>query len=219
MQRTRGERTYGQYCPVAAGLDLIGDRWVLLICRELVHRPRGFNEIKHALPGLASNLLSTRLRTMTADGLVAREGTGYRLTEQGRAVIPVLRAVARFGVGALATEPAEPIDALRLARGFLLPWLSTRQFPISTRQLPAVVVVHAPDGTAVDLLTGQDGVQLRERAPGEAAPGPDAVVLHVDAQNIAAVRRDGAEFTGSAEGPEPARSRVLKALALTPPTE
>ena len=209
LERTSGERTYGQFCPVATGLDLLGDRWVLLICRELIDAPRGFNEIKRALPGLASNLLTTRLRTMTADGLVERVDEGYRLTEEGRTVLPVLRAIARFGVGALPAEPPDRLDAVHTARGFLMPW-------ISGRQMPPLVVVHTPDGTSADLITDDGGARLRERAPAEPPAGPDVVTLHVDPQNLAAVRRGQAAFTGTAQGPEPARTRVLAALALQP---
>lgn len=208
MERVSGERTYGQYCPVAAGLDLIGDRWVLLICRELLDSPRGFNEIKRALPGLASNLLTTRLRTMTADGLVARDELGYRLTDDGRAVAPILRAVARFGVGALSGMTPEPLNALRVARGLLLPW-------IAAGRMPALVVVRVSDDSAADIVTEDGGVRLRERAPDEPPVDPTVVVLRVDPQNLADVRGKGAQFTGSAEGPEPARTRVLEALALT----
>ena len=53
---TRTERTYGQWCPVAAGLDVLGDRWTLLICRELLIGDRRFTDLRAALPGLAPNL-------------------------------------------------------------------------------------------------------------------------------------------------------------------
>lgn len=210
LERTDGERTYGQYCPVAAGLDLIGDRWVLLICRELLDGPRGFNEIKHALPGLASNLLTTRLRSMTADGLVARGDDGYRLTEEGRTVIPVLRAVARFGVRALDTDPPQALDAMHTARAFLLPWVSARRMP------PLAVVVHTPDGSAADIVLTGDGVRLRRHEAGDVPTGQQVVSLHVESQNLAAVRRNEAEFTGTIEGPDELRGMVLEALGLTP---
>lgn len=205
LERTGGERTYGQYCPVAAGLDLIGDRWVLLICRELVGGPAGFNQIKRALPGLASNLLSSRLRMMCANGLAERGDDGYELTAEGRSVIPVLRAVARFGVAALDGEPPQSFDAVRVARGFLLPWTSVRQ-------LIDPVVIHAQDGTYAELVVNADDLQVRAVQAPDSVAG--AVHLHVDAGNLVEVRQGSAPFSGVAEGPAEASERVLRALGL-----
>src|SRR6476660_7578607 len=105
------ERTYGQFCPIAAGLDVVGDRWVLLICRELAFGDQRFTDLRSALRGIAPNLLSARLRMLTAAGLVTTAElpppaarTVYRLTAAGRRVIPVLRAVARFGAPYLEGE-------------------------------------------------------------------------------------------------------------------
>ncbi|WP_134322004.1 winged helix-turn-helix transcriptional regulator [Cumulibacter soli] len=206
-ERAVAKRSYGQYCPVAAGLDLIGDRWVLLICRELVGGPRGFNELKRALPGLASNLLSTRMRTMVADGLVARDEGGYRLTQEGRAVIPVLRAIARFGVRGLSSEPTEPVNAYRSTRAFLLPWAMSDK-------LPPLVIVHAADGSRADLVVENGVAGVREHADSSSS---DVVHLHVDAGNLASVRRGESTFTGHVEGPGAAAAAVLAALLLTPP--
>src|SRR3954470_21436374 len=94
------QRTYGQYCPIAAGLDLLGDRWVLLICRELSIGDRRFTDLRTALTGIAPNLLSERLRALSAAGLVTcaelpppAARSVYRLTEAGRGVLPVLRSL------------------------------------------------------------------------------------------------------------------------------
>ena len=113
----KADRTYGQYCPIAAGLDVVGDRWVLLICRELLMGDRRFTDLRAALPGIAPNLLTERLRTLQAEGLVTTvelpppaARTVYRLTDSGRSVVPVLRAMARFGVQFLDDEPGAPLD-------------------------------------------------------------------------------------------------------------
>src|SRR5215213_2570175 len=99
----KADRTYGQYCPIAAGLDVVGDRWVLLICRELLMGDLRFTDLRASLPGIAPNLLSERLRALQAEGLVTTAElpppaarTVYRLTDAGRSVVPVLRAIARF---------------------------------------------------------------------------------------------------------------------------
>jgi DNA-binding HxlR family transcriptional regulator len=98
-------KTYAQYCPIAAGLDRIGERWTLLILRELSFGPKRFTDLREALPGIAPNLLSERLRGLEADGLVTQtelpppaSRTVYVLTETGREIRTLLRAVARFGL-------------------------------------------------------------------------------------------------------------------------
>src|SRR5258706_16403444 len=98
------ERTYGQYCPIAAGLDLIGERWTLLPLRELSMGDRRFTDLRAALPGIAPNLLTERLRSLRAIGLITAvelpppaARSVYSLTEGGRRIEPVLRSVARFG--------------------------------------------------------------------------------------------------------------------------
>lgn len=123
------ERTYGQWCPVAAGLDILGDRWVLLICRELLISDQRFTDLRAALPGLAPNLLTERLRSLQAAGLVETAElpppaarTVYRLTEEGHGVTPILRALARFGVQHLDGDPSATIDARRALHSLILPW-------------------------------------------------------------------------------------------------
>jgi DNA-binding HxlR family transcriptional regulator len=102
-------RTYGQHCALARALDLIGDRWSLLIVRELLVRDCRFVQLRRGLPGVASNLLAERLReleaaevvgTITADGV-----TRYRLTDRGRALAPVVHELARWGAPAMLAGP------------------------------------------------------------------------------------------------------------------
>jgi DNA-binding HxlR family transcriptional regulator len=90
-------RSYGQYCGLARGLDLIGDRWVLLVVRELLNGPRRYGELLDGLPGIATNLLSERLRTMQTTGLVTRtEDDRYALTEWGQGLREVVFAIGRW---------------------------------------------------------------------------------------------------------------------------
>lgn len=117
-------RSYGQYCPIATALDLLGDRWTLLILRELLGGPRRYSDLRAELPGIATNLLSDRLRLLAAEGLaepfevpapMAR--TLYRLTDAGWQYIPpVIAALARFGADRLGAEPGREISPLT---GFL----------------------------------------------------------------------------------------------------
>jgi DNA-binding HxlR family transcriptional regulator len=92
-------RSYGQYCGLARGLDVIGDRWVLLIVRELLNGPRRYGELLDGLPGVATNLLAERLRAMQADGLVIRTAYhGYALTERGLGLREVVFAIGRWAL-------------------------------------------------------------------------------------------------------------------------
>lgn len=126
---TGSTRTYGQYCPLAVGLDVLGDRWTLLICRELALGDQRFTDLRTSLTGIAPNLLSERLRALQTAGLVTSvelpppaARTVYRLTEQGQQVLPVLRSLARFGVQYLEGPPPETYTARRAASSLLVAW-------------------------------------------------------------------------------------------------
>jgi DNA-binding HxlR family transcriptional regulator len=113
-------KSYQQYCSVARALDVVGDRWVLLIVRELLTLgPSRYSDLKRGLPGIASNLLAERLKAMEAEGLVDRYdalppvGTSlYRLTARGRELQDVVHALARWGLGRMDTG-AEDDDAVQ----------------------------------------------------------------------------------------------------------
>jgi DNA-binding HxlR family transcriptional regulator len=100
-------KSYGQYCALARALDVIGDRWALLIVRELLNGPRRYGELAHGLPGIATNLLAERLRTMHANGLVAKtDDDRYQLTDRGQELREVVFAISRWG-GPLMGRMAE----------------------------------------------------------------------------------------------------------------
>lgn len=99
-------RSYGQFCGLARALDIVGDRWNLLIVRELLPGPLRYGELKASLPGVASNLLAERLRTMEDTGVVERvlgdPGILYGLTRWGAALQEPMEALGRWGVPLLA---------------------------------------------------------------------------------------------------------------------
>jgi len=107
-------RSYGEYCSIAKALDVVGDRWTFLIIRELLIRGAcRYTDLKDGLPGIATNLLSDRIRELEAAGLVRREDapppvatTLFRLTDAGVELEPVLDAIGRWGVRYMV-EPAE----------------------------------------------------------------------------------------------------------------
>jgi DNA-binding HxlR family transcriptional regulator len=107
-------RSYGQYCSVAKALDAVGDRWTLLIIRELLLQgPCRYTDLRNGLPGIATNLLADRLHELEAAGLVRREEaappvatTLFSLTEAGAALEPSLEALGAWGIRYMA-EPAD----------------------------------------------------------------------------------------------------------------
>ena len=106
-------KSYQQYCGIAAALDVVGDRWTLLILRELSFGDHRFTDLRAGLPGIASNLLADRLRDLEGTGLVEQRElpapaarTVYTLTRSGTRVRPVLRALAQFGLP-LLDDPVE----------------------------------------------------------------------------------------------------------------
>jgi DNA-binding HxlR family transcriptional regulator len=106
----KGRRTYDQECGLAYALDLVGERWTLLIIRELLLRPRRYNELAEALPGIGTNLLADRLAFLVDVGLIepivpGRRTGGYALTELGRALHEPILGLARFGLAVGANQP------------------------------------------------------------------------------------------------------------------
>ena len=99
-------RSYGQFCGLARALDIVGNRWNLLIVRELLPGPLRYGELKASLPGVASNLLAERLRTMEETGVVERvlgdTGVVYGLTRWGTELKEPMEALGRLGVPLLA---------------------------------------------------------------------------------------------------------------------
>ena len=105
-----------QYCPIARALDVLGDRWTLLIMRELLIGDQRFTDLRMHLPGIAPTLLTQRLRTMIDNGLVATKElpppaarSVYTATEHGRSVIPVMRSLAVWGMP-LLEEPGDELE-------------------------------------------------------------------------------------------------------------
>jgi DNA-binding HxlR family transcriptional regulator len=100
----RSVKSYGQYCALARALDHIGERWTLLIVRELLIGPQRYSDIRAAVPAIATNLLARRLRDLEADGIVAKRrltppaaSTVYELTDMGRELEPAVLALIRWG--------------------------------------------------------------------------------------------------------------------------
>lgn len=119
----QSRRSYDDPCGVARALDVVGERWALLVVRELLLGPKRFSALSGGLPGMSQNVLSQRLRELQDAGIVRRRtfgppasSQGYELTERGRELEPVLLALARWGSRIPVGSAAElSIDALVLA--------------------------------------------------------------------------------------------------------
>lgn len=107
------ERSYRQDCALARALDVIGDRWALLIVRNLILGPLRWSDLVDTLPGIAKNLLSARLSALEADGVVGHQGDLYYLTDQGAALEKAVFALADWGERHVVGPP-RPGEAFRL---------------------------------------------------------------------------------------------------------
>lgn len=104
-------RSYGQYCPVARASELLAERWTLILVRNLLAGCRTFGELQAGAPGIPRALLSSRLESLTRAQVVRRQpranghGWEYEMTDKGRALEPVCRALGEWGAQWLETEP------------------------------------------------------------------------------------------------------------------
>ncbi|MGW4398992.1 winged helix-turn-helix transcriptional regulator [Amycolatopsis nivea] len=109
----RGERQYRQYCGLAAALDTVGERWTLLIVRELLLGPRRYTELLADLPGIGTNLLADRLKKLSGAGIVERSETGtghaYRLGPLGEQLREPVLALSKWGIGLLGEPSADMV--------------------------------------------------------------------------------------------------------------
>lgn len=118
-------RGYGQYCPIARGAEVLGDRWTLLIVREMLHGVCRFNELERCLPGISRSVLAQRLRHLQRLGLVAHDdgsqhGAEYHLSPAGRDLRPVLQALGDWAATWAFGEP----DPAELDPDLVVRWIS-----------------------------------------------------------------------------------------------
>ena len=206
-------RSYGQYCGLAKALDVVGDRWTLLIVRELlILGPARYTDLQQGLPGIATNLLVTRLRELEAAGIVIREEAPpptpamlFRLTERGMALGPVIAVIGAWG-GPLMGEPRDD-DHVRSH------WLTLpiREYLVDRQPHRRSMTIEVRTGDQPMLIETANG-ELRVR-PGT-ADSPDAVItggpalvlgLLMRRLSLPAARARGLSFRGD--------SAVLRRLA------
>ncbi|MFN8197297.1 MAG: helix-turn-helix domain-containing protein [Nakamurella multipartita] len=117
-------RDYGQYCGVTRGLELVGERWALLIVRDLLVGPRRYGELAAGLPRIPSNILAARLKELQAAGVIRRVPRSrviiYELTPYGRELEPIVLALGAWGFKAMGDPREDQIvtpDSMTMARG------------------------------------------------------------------------------------------------------
>jgi DNA-binding HxlR family transcriptional regulator/putative sterol carrier protein len=122
MEKTESPRkSYEQFCPAARALDVVGERWTLLIVRDLLMGPKRYTDLRAGLPGIATDILTARLRTLEEAGFVRRRelpppapATVYELTETGNGLGPVILALGQVGLATVGSPaPGEHIPPER----------------------------------------------------------------------------------------------------------
>jgi DNA-binding HxlR family transcriptional regulator len=217
-------RSYGEYCSIAKALDVVGDRWTLLIIRELLIRGGcRYTDLKDGLPRVASNLLAERIRELEAVGLIKREDapppiatTLFHLTDSGTELLPVLEAIGRWGIRYMA-ERGEKDE-------FRAQWFA----------FPASLFLHDrdPDGPPVSIeLRTASGPAVVEVSDGSvhtrlgSAAAPDLVLsgepqlilaLFAGAYSAAQAADLGLQISGDAKVLERVLSQRAAALAAKP---
>ena len=170
-------RSYDEYCALAKSLDVVGDRWTLLIVRELELRGAcRYTDLRNGLPGIATNLLADRLRELEHEGLVMREDapppvatTLFRLTPRGQELRPALESLVRWGMPLMTADNTG--DAVR---GHWLAWaIELVLADLQPDAPPLTVEVRAGDQPFV-LETCDGGLVTRQGSAGDA--GADATI-------------------------------------------
>lgn len=176
-------RSYGQQCGIANALDLIGERWALLVVRDLILGPKRFTDLRESLAGIATNVLTQRLKQLERDGIVRRRllpppaaSTVYELTEYGRELEGPLLAFGRWGA---KTMPERTPD--RHSRGEWFGVALKAYFrPESAAGVRATIALRFDDGDLTVRIA--DGDLEVARA---AAEEPDLVLTARDAGPVA----------------------------------
>lgn len=156
-------RSYGQFCGLARSLDVVGERWTLLIVRELLPGPMRYTELKNSLSGIATNLLAERLKSMEANGIIERrldDTVVYALTSWGEGLREPMEALGRWGTPLLATGRGD--DAFQ-PRWLALALPALLRGATASR---AVEVGIETDGFSMVLRIDEDGPQTFVRSDG-----------------------------------------------------
>jgi len=172
---SNSKRSYGQFCGVSRALDVVGERWTLLVVRELIMGPRRYKDLADTLSGIGTNLLAARLRDLEAQGLIGRRklpppagSTVYELTAFGRELEPIVFALGRWGRKLLAPELGDQIFNGR----WLLFALKANFIAAQARGVREIYELRIGDEATVHAEVRDGNLEVRE-GPAEE---PDLVV-------------------------------------------
>ena len=175
------DKVYGQYCGLAKALDLIGERWTLLIVRDLAFGPRRFSDLVEGLPGISTAVLTERLTRLEEARLIVRRtlpppaaSKVYDLTQNGRDLTRAIVPLAAWGVRVLAANRRKRTEAFRPAWGLL--FLRETFDTSSARGVHDVYEFHI-DASVISVIVEDGEMQVIEGRSGR----PVDVEVHVDA--------------------------------------
>jgi DNA-binding HxlR family transcriptional regulator len=209
-------RRYHQYCPVARALDVAGERWTLLVARELLLGPRRFTDLADGLPGIGSSVLATRLKELEQHGLVVRRtlpppaaSVVYELTDKARGLARVLAALADWGMNLLG--PPDPEDTVN-PRWLVLALAVTAR---PTPSLPEATYELRVDGEAFQIRSNHDRLHVGQ------GPAPNArATLTMTTGTLAAIASGELDITSARanrsialDGDVAAARRLVESLA------
>jgi DNA-binding HxlR family transcriptional regulator len=183
-------RTYGQYCGVARAMEIVGERWALLIVRDLIPGPKRFTDLRRGLPRIPTNVLSARLKELERDGIVYRRvlprpsgSVVYELTEYGRELEEIVPLLLRWGLKSLGEpRPDDTVNPSTLIIGLHLMFN-----PEGARGLRATYTLDV-DGAVVHVSVDDGALELGEGP----MPGAD-VAIETDAGGLRALIYDEPE--------------------------
>ena len=213
-----GKRSYGDGCGMAHGLDLVGERWALLVVRELLLGPKRFTDLRHGLPNASPNVLSERLRELEASGVIAKRrlpppaaSSVYELTDWGRELEPVVMTLGRWALGSPSFPRDLPVGEVSIALG-----MRTVFDPQVAGDLEGTIRLRFGEDTVYEAALRDGELDVHS---GEGAD-PDATVTARDPARFAAHFGHGDQLEAaveagdfSVEGDEELVSRFLDALA------
>ena len=213
--------TYGQFCPVSKAMELLDERWTMLVIRELLLGSRHFNELRRGVPRMSPALLSTRLRTLVRAGLVERHQAGgrtsYMLTEAGEELRPIVVALGEWGIRWVPDLGDTDLDP------HLLMWDMHRSVDLDAvppgRTVLRFTFTDVP-GRARDwwLVINADGVDLCDADPGHAV----AATVQTDLRTMTEIWRGDREWSATlrsgalaVHGPAPVSRALPRWLKLS----
>jgi DNA-binding HxlR family transcriptional regulator len=213
-------RSYGDACAIARGLDVVGERWALLVVRELLLGPQRFSDLRRALPHAASNVIADRLRELEGRGVISRRtlpppagSSVYELTAWGQQLEPILLALGNWGMGVPLPLPPTPTT---ISVTSVLLYLRTAA-RVDTRTAPMVCRLELNDRPwTVKIENGR--LQIESGEP----TAPD-VTLRTDPETLNALLDDPSRLDAVSEqsatvtGDWLALRRLLDAVAVPTP--